>query len=172
MQRAVPSFPANQVGFQMGAELQAAAYKHNSKPITLIFISYPTNSIARARYAAIRKNLDVNQKVGAGAIYGKVEKSYILLAQGAQSKRVASDLMGRLSIVQQVSWDQPPPGKPVTVQMFHLLLGNIILVLIVAGMAVLSGVLVFVSRKAAARWFPDSDWARAYEDSIIRLNLK
>ena len=173
MQRAVPSFPANLVGFQMGAELQSAAYRHNGKPVTLIFISYPTNPIARARYAAIRKSLAVNQKVvGAVPIYGKLDKSYILLVQGASSKEVASALMGRLSIEQQVSWDQPPPGKPVTVQMFHLILGNIILVLIVVGMAVLAGALLFVSRRAAARWFPDSDWARGYEDSIIRLNLK
>jgi Family of unknown function (DUF6599) len=172
MQRTVPTMPASLVGFQQGAELQTATYKLNGKHVMLIFFSYPTNSIARARFAAFQQSLGVNQKNGAGAIYGRLERSYVLLVQGAQSKEVAERLMGRLSIEQQVSWDQPPPGKPVTVQMFHLIVGNIILVLLLVGMAVLAGGLLFASRRVAARWFPHSDWARAYEDSIIRLNLK
>jgi hypothetical protein len=56
--------------------------------------------------------------------------------------------------------------------MFKLILGNIFLVLLLVGMAVVAGVLLFASRRMAARWFPQSDWARGYEDSIIRLNLK
>jgi hypothetical protein len=172
MQRAVPSLPPNLVGFQMGAELQTADYQLNGKLATLIFISYPTNSIARARFAEFEKSLDVNAKTGSGAIYGKLERSYVLLVQHAQSSEAAKRLMSRLSIEQQVSWDQPPPGKPVTVQMFYLIVGNIILVLLLVGLAVLAGFLLFASRRIAARWFPHSDWARGYEDSIIRLNLK
>jgi hypothetical protein len=172
MQQAVTSLPANLVAFQMGAELQTAAYRLNGKPVTLVFISYPTNSIARARFAAFKKGLGVNEKSGAGAIYGKLLKSYVLLVQNTQSKEVADLLMNRLSIEQQVSWDQRPPGAPVTVQMFHLIVGNLVLVLLLVGLAVLTGFLLFASRRFAARLFPHSDWARGYEDSIIRLNLK
>jgi Family of unknown function (DUF6599) len=171
-QRAVPSLPANLVGFQQGAELQTSTYELDGKHVKLIFISYPTSSIARARFAAFQQSLGVNRKSGAGAVYGRLERSYILLVQDAQSRKVARQLMGRLRIEQQISWDQPPPGKPVTVQMFHLIVGNIILVLLLVGMAALTGVLLFASRRIAARWFPHSDWARGYENSIIRLNLK
>lgn len=172
MQRAVPSLPANLVGFKQGAELQAADYQHNGRPMTLIFISYPTNTIARSRFGTMVKNLGINQKAGAAAIYGKLTNSYVLLVQNAQSKAIADGLMRRLSIKQVVSWDQPPPGKPVTVQMFHLILGNILLVSLLVGMAVLAGILLVFSRRLAAKWFPHSDWARGYEDSIIQLNLK
>lgn len=172
MLRDLPTLPANLVGFQMGAELQSAAYSVNGKPVTLIFISYPTNAIARKQFAGFEKSLGVNQKSGAEATYGKQKSSYVLLVQNAQTKEVATYLMRRLKIEQQVSWDQPPPGKPVTVQMFHLIMGNILLVLLLVGMAVLAGVLLVASRHLAARWFPQSDWARGYEDSIIRLNLK
>lgn len=172
MQQALPTLPANLVGFQMGAELQSAAYRLNGKPVTLIFISYPTSAIARKQFAAFEKSLDANHKSGTGAIYGRLKRSYVLLVQDAQTKEVATRLMNRLKIEQQVSWDQPPPGKPVTVQMFHLIVGNIILVLLLVGMAVLAGVLLVASRRIAAHWFPHSDWARGYEDSIIRLNLK
>jgi hypothetical protein len=172
MQRDLPALPANLVGFQMGAELQSAAYRLNGKPVTLIFISYPTNAIAHKQFAAFETSLGVNQKSGTEAIYGKQKSSYVLLVQDAQSKELAVRLMSALKIEQQVSWDQPPPGKPVTVQMVHLLMGNILLVLFLVGMAVLGGVLLFASRKIAVRWFPHSDWACGYEDSIIRLNLK
>jgi len=172
LQRALPSIPADLVGFNQGAELQTAQYKHNGRSLTLIFISYPTYRIARARYAAMQKNLGVNQRSGAGAIYGKIQNSYVLLTQNAQSKEVASLIMSRLGIKQVVSWDQPPPGKPVVVQVVYLLMGNIILVLLLVGLAVLGGVVMCFSRRMAARWFPHSDWAHGYEDSIIRLNLK
>jgi len=172
MQKALPSLPADLVGFQQGAELQAADYQHNGRPVTLIFISYPTTPIASSRFAAIVQSLGINQKSGAGALYGKLEGSHILLVQNAQSKEIASRFMSRMTIRQQISWDQPPPGKPVTVQMFHLLLGNILLVLLLVGLAIFAGVLFFISRRVAARLFPDWDWARGYEDSVIRLNLK
>lgn len=168
----LPALPANLVGFQLGAELQSAAYSLNGKPVTLIFISYPTNAIARKQFATFEKSLSVNQKNGPEAIYGKQKSSYVLLVQNAQTKEVAARLMGRLRIEQQVSWDQPPPGKPVTVQMLRLIMGNIFLVLLLVGMAVLGGVLLVASRRLAARWFPHSDWAHGYEGSIIQLNLK
>ena len=172
MQRDIPTLPANLVGFQMGAEFQSAAYSLNGKPVTLMFISYPTSAIAQKQFAAFEKTLGVNRKSGTNAIYGRLKRSYALLVQDAQNKEVAIRLMDRLKIEQQVSWDQPPPGKPVTVQMFHLLVGNVILVLLLVGLAVLAGVLLFASRRIAAHWFPHSDWARGYEDSIIRLNLR
>ena len=172
MQRTLPSIPAKLVGFNLGAELQAAKYGHGGHPLTLIFISYPTYRIARARYAAMQKSLGVNQKSGLGAIYGRIQNSYILLTQDAQKKEVADQLMSRINIKQVVSWDQPPPGKPVTVQVVHLILGNIILVVLLAGFAILGGLAMCFSRRIVARWFPHSDWAHSYEDSIIRLNLK
>jgi Family of unknown function (DUF6599) len=172
MQKAIPSLPPNLVGFQQGAEVQSAEYNLGGHQVDLIFISYPTYSIARIRYKELEQNLAINQKSGPGAIYGKVQRSYVLLVHNAQSKEVANSLMGRLTIEQQVSWDQAPPGKPVTVQMFHLILGNIMLVLFLVGLAVLAGILLFVSRRMAARWFPHWDWAQGYEDSIIQLNLK
>ncbi|MEJ2007849.1 MAG: hypothetical protein P8Z30_06775 [Acidobacteriota bacterium] len=171
-QRAIPSIPANLVGFQQGAELQAATYRRHGQQATLVLISYPTTQISRIHYSAMVQALGVNQKSGPGAVYGKRKATYILLVQNAGSKEIASRLMSGLTIKEQFSWDQPPPGKPITVQVFHLILGNILLVILLALMAVLAGVILVFSRRVAAKLFPNSDWARAYEDSIIRLNLK
>lgn len=171
-QRSIPSLPAKLVGFQQGAELEAGTYRQNGQKITLILISYPTLQITHLRYSAMAHILDINQKTGPSALYGKMKGTYVLLVQHADSKSVANRLMNRLTIEQQISWDQPPPGKPVTVQVVHLILGNILLVILLAGMAIFGGILLVFSRRIAAKLFPHSDWARAYEDSIIRLNLK
>lgn len=170
--KAIPSIPANLVGFHQGAELEAGTYRLSGKQATLILISYPTAQIMRMRYNAMVKNLGVNQKSGPGAVFGKMKATFVLLVQHAESKEVASGLMNRLTIEQQVSWNQPPPGKPIAAQMVHLILGNILLVILLAAMAIFGGILMVFSRRMAAKLFPHSDWARAYEDSIIQLNLK
>jgi hypothetical protein len=37
---------------------------------------------------------------------------------------------------------------------------------------VVAGVLFFLSRRFAAKFFPDSQWGHADDDQLIRLNLK
>lgn len=170
--QALPSFPVNLVGFHQGAELEAAAYRWNGHRATLLLLSYPTPQIAHLHYAALMHAAGLNQKSGPGALYGKTKGTYILVVQNAQSKAFATSLMSRLTIKEEFSWDQPPPGKPVTVQMLYLIVGNILLVTFLAVLAILTGVLLVFSRRIAAKIFPHSDWARAYEDSIIQLNLK
>lgn len=172
LKQTLPSLPADLVGFQQGAELESGVYGHKGHQATLILISYPTPQIAQLHYKAMQKSLGLNHKTGPGALFGSMKGTYVLLVQDAESKVVASKVLDKLTVKQQFSWDQPPPGKPMTVQVVHLILGNIFLVIILALLAVAAGVLLVFSRRIAARIFPHSEWARAYEDSIIRLNLK
>ncbi|MCL5006028.1 MAG: hypothetical protein M1404_05800 [Acidobacteria bacterium] len=170
--RALPLFRTDVVGFSQGAELQAATYQIDGQRVNFFLISYPTSQIANLRYRAITHLLGLNQGSGPGSLFGKLKGTYLLMVQNAPSLEVANRLMNRLSVSQVLSWNEPPPEKPITVQMFHLIVGNILLVLILIAMAGVAGVLIFMSRRLAAKWFPQSDWARGYEDSIIRLNLK
>ena len=170
--RALPFFRTDLVGFQQGAELQSAAYQINGQRINFFLISYPTLQIANLRYRALTHLLGMNQGSGTGSLYGKLKGTYVLMVQNAPSQEAAGRLLGQLSVSQEVSWNAPPPGKPLTVQVFHLILGNMLLVLMLVGMALAAGVLIFIARRLAVKWFPQSEWARGYEDSIIRLNLK
>jgi hypothetical protein len=40
------------------------------------------------------------------------------------------------------------------------------------GFAFMGGVLIVLSRRVAAKWFPESPWGHPAEGSIITLNLK
>jgi Family of unknown function (DUF6599) len=170
--RAIPYFRTDLVGFQQGAELQAAAYQENGQNVNFFLISYPTSQIANLRYRALTHLLGINEGNGPDSLRGKLKGSYVVLVQNAPSLEVANQLMDRLTVSQVVSWNEPAPGKPITLQVFHLILGNILLVLALIAMAMIAGVLFFISRRLAAKWFPQSDWAQGYEGSIIRLNLK
>lgn len=170
--RALPFFRTDLVGFEQGAELQSAAYQINQQLMHFFLISYPTTQIAELQFRALSHLLDVNHRQNSGSLYGKREGTYVLMVQNAPSEKVADKLIARLTVSQQVSWNAPAPGKPITVQMVQLVIGNILLVLILVGMAVAAGVMVFVGRRLVSKWFPQAQWARGYEDSIIRLNLK
>lgn len=170
--RALPFFRTDLVGFEQGAEIQSAAYLINQQLVHFFLISYPTTQIAKLRFRSLSPLLDVHQRQSSGSLYGKREGTYVLMVQNAPSEKVADNLMGRLRVSQQVSWNAPAPGKPITVQMVQLLIGNILLVLILIGMAVAAGVMIFLGRRLVSKWFPQAQWARGYEDSIIRLNLK
>jgi len=170
--RALSFFRTDLVGFQQGAELQAATYQIEGQRVNFFLIGYPTLQIANSRYRALTHLLGVNQGSGSGSLYGKLKGTYLLMVQNAPSLAVAGKLMDRLSVSQELSWNEPAPGKPIAVQMVHLILGNILLVLVLIAMAVVTGILFFIAQRLAARWFPQSQWAHGYEDSIIRLNLK
>lgn len=170
--RAIPSIRADKVGFEQGAELQTAAYVVDGYRVNFFLISYPTSRIADLRYHNLTEFLNASPGRVPGRLYGELKGTYLLLVQNAPSRQVANKLMDRLTVSQELSWNEPAPGSPITVQLFHLILGNMLLVLILIGMALVAGVLVFVARRLAAKWFPHSEWAQAYEDSVIRLNLK
>ncbi len=53
-----------------------------------------------------------------------------------------------------------------------MILAILLLTAILIGACVVAGVLFFLSRRIAAKFFPDSQWGRTDEDQLIRLNLK
>jgi hypothetical protein len=176
VRRALPSFPAQLIGFSQGAEVQAATYltgQGASPRVQLLLISYPTPQIARERFASIENSLRLNQDRGRESSYGTRLGALILVVLNSPSRLVANALLNEFKVSQQVSWDQRYPSQqPVVVQMAQLVLGNMMLVLILVIFAVVGGVLVFVAKRLTAKWFPEASWAHKEEGEIISLSLK
>ncbi len=170
--RVLPTFRTDLIGFSQGAEMQTAIYQAGKSRATVLAITYPTPQIARVRFGAMEKFLAVNQDNGPSSIYGRRNGSFLFLVLGADSAAWASQLMDQFNVSQSVSWHQRYPGnEPIWVQAAELILANLLLVCILVGLAVVGGVLIFLSRKAAAKWFPKSAWGHPGEETIIRLNL-
>lgn len=170
--RILPTLPADLIGFSQGAEVKTASYLVGRSRTRVVAIAYPTPQIARVRFGAMEHFLSLNQDHGLGSLYGKRRGSFVFLFLGAGSPASATRLMDQFQVSEQVVRNEKYPGdESIAVQLVKLILGNLLLVGILAGGAVLVGTLIFLSRKLAAKWFPESAWGRPDEGRIIRLNL-
>ncbi len=116
--------------------------------------------------------LAINQNKGPESLYGKRSGSFVFLVLDAHSSETAARVMDKFKVSQSLSWNQQYPGKDSTwAQVAKLILANLVLVAVLAGFAMAAGLLLFLSRKVAAKWFPLSNWGHPGEDSFIKLNL-
>lgn len=171
--RVLPAFRTDLLGFNQGAEVHLGTYERESHRLTLLAISYPTPQIARLRFGAMQSLLELNQIRGPESVFAHREGSYVLLVLGSSAADPANRLMDQFQVTGSLTWDEePPPAKPIGLQLVELILANIFLILILVGISIGGGVLVFVGRRAAARWAPEGHWANPDADKLIRLNLR
>ncbi len=169
----LPDFRAYLLGFNQGAEVQVGDYQTGATRSRLLAVSYPTPQIARIRFGAMTDFLGVNRTQGSQVIYGRREGSYIFLVLNADSAATANALMDEFKVARQVVRDERYPGdKPFAMQVLELILANVLLILILIGLCVLGGVMVFLSRRVAARWFPEWQWGHTDEETLIQLHLE
>jgi hypothetical protein len=171
--RVLPNFRIDLVGFDQGAEVQVGEYLVGNSRSTMMQVSYPTPQIARARFGAMSDLLGLNQDRGANSLYGRREGSFIFLALKANNKAAATKLLDHFNVKAQLSWDEKYPGdKTFGRQLFELIMGNVLLTLFLAGGGVAGGVLIVLSRRVTARFFPAWQWGHPEADRLIRLNLQ
>ena len=172
--RVLPSFRTDLIGFAQGAEVQLGQYRTTKGPSTLLLISYPNPQIARLRFGALTSFLGLNQDRGENSVYGRRQGSYVFLVLNAENRGGASALMNQFQVTRGVSWDEryPQSERAFTLQLIRMLLSIFVLSAFLIGTCVAGGVLFFLSRRLAAKLFPDWQWGRTDEDQLIRLNLK
>jgi len=171
--RLLPDFRTDLVGFDKGAEVQLGEYLIAGSRSTVMEVSYPTPQIARARFANMSDLLGLNQERGANTQYGRREGSFVFLTLKADSQAAAKKLLDQFHVSQQLSWDEKYPGdKTIGLQLFELIMGNVLLTLLLAGGGVAGGLLIVLSRRVTARYFPASAWGHPEADRLIRLNLE
>jgi multisubunit Na+/H+ antiporter MnhC subunit len=97
----------------------------------------------------------------------------VFLVLNAENAGIASALMDQFEVTENVSWDQKYTSeRTFTMQLVHMILAIFLLTAILIGSCMVAGVLFFLSRRLAAKFFPDSQWGHTDEDQLIRLNLK
>ncbi len=171
--RVLHGFRADLLGFEQSAEVQLGQYQTAKGTSTLMSISYPTPQIARIRFGALTNFLGVNQDRGEDSTYGRRNGSYVFLVLHAGNAETASALLNQFQVTEGVSWDQRYVSeRTFTLQLVHMILAIFLLTIILIGACILAGVLFFLSRRFAAKFFPESQWGRTDDDQLIRLNLK
>jgi len=168
----LPNFRTELIGFDQGAEVQVGTYDLRRSRVTLTAINYPTPQIARARFGVMESDLGINQARGRDSIYGRRKGSIVLLVLDAGEASTAQKLMDQFQITSNVSWNEAAPKQTkFIVEVAQLVLANILLSFFIAGFSVGGGVLIYLTRRTANRFFPKWRWADTEGESIIRLNL-
>ena len=181
----LPSFSTDLIGFEQGAEVEVAHYQLGSitanptagskaKPfLTLVAITYPTPQIARERFGIMGKTLELNRGRGPQSLYGKRGGSFVFLAMNATSEAAATRLLDQFNVSEHVVRNERYPGnKPVALQMLELILVNLLLVFILVTIALLGGILIALSKRAARKWLPDWEWGSPDGERLTTLNLR
>jgi hypothetical protein len=171
--RVLPDFRTELIGFTQGAEAHVGSYQIGSARPKVVAITYPTPQIARARFGAMESLLGINQERGQDSVYGRRSSSYVFLVLDAGSASAASKLMDEFQVSSSVSWNEKAPDQhSFTLQVIQLVLANLLLSFMIAGFAVGGGIIIFLSRRAATKLFPQWTWADTEHETIIRLNLR
>lgn len=171
--RVLPNFRTDLLGFDQGAEVQLGQYRTGKDNSILVSISYPTPQIARVRFGAMSSLLGLNREQGEDSAFGKRHGSYIFLVLHAGKRETATALMNLFDVTQGISWDQKYVSeRTFTVQLVHMIISIIILTIVIIGFGVLAGVMLYLSRRLALKYFPDWQWGHTDDDQLIRLNLK
>lgn len=171
--RVLPSFRTDLIGFDQGAEVQLGQYQNGSGAATLLSIDYPTPQIARVRFGSLTDFLGLNQDRGENSVYGRREDSYVFLVLNVGNSQSANLLLDQFRVTQSVSWDQKYNSeRTFTLQLVYMILSILLLTAFLVGGCVIAGVLFYYSRRLAAKLFPESQWGRADDEQLIRLNLK
>lgn len=170
---ALPSFRADLIGFNQGAEVQLGQYQNGKGISTLVSISYPTPQIARMRFGSLTDLLRLNQDHGDDSVYGRRQGTYVFLALNTGNAGAASALMDQFQVTEGVSWDQKYNSeRTFTMQLVHMILAILILTAILIVACLIAGILFYLSRRVAAKFFPESLWGHSDDEQLIRLNLK
>jgi len=170
---ALPSFRTDLIGFDQGAEVQLGEYKIGKGTSTLVSINYPTPQIARRRFGSLSDLLRLNQDHGDDTVYGRRQGSYVFLALNTGNAAAASALMDQFQVTEGLSWDQKyNPERTFTMQLVHMIFAILLLTFVLIGACLVAGVIFFLSRRIAAKFFPASLWGHSDDDQLIRLNLK
>jgi Family of unknown function (DUF6599) len=169
---AMPSFRSSLLGFSQGAEARLATYRNGTERSQVLAVTYPTPQIARQRFGVMENILQINQDQGAQPVYGKLTGSYVILVFGASSRTRATDLLGLFNSTGYVTWNQRYEGDvPVVIQMVRFVLANIFFSFILIAFALFGGLLFFMTKVVARKWFPNSAWGQPEGNTIIRLGL-
>lgn len=167
--RFLPAVPAELLGFNLGAEVKTGKYSAGTSEATVAVITYPTPQIARSIYEPMQKRLSLNQ---AGSAIGKQEGSFVVLVFNASSPAAASRLMEQFNRRVALTWDKPyQGGKPPLIEMLNFIVQNLFFVFYLCGWSVIGGLIIYLSRQAARRWFPQTSFGQADDQQFITLKL-
>lgn len=170
--RLLPTFPANLMGFDVGAEVQAADYSLGPDKLTLVAINYPTPQIARTAFDSIAGKLGQGTGAKPEEFEFRRQDTYVLVTLDATSLIAANRFLDQFKVSKTISPDQVTSEHSEAMQLVNLLFANVVLIVGLAGISLFGGFMVFVSKRLARKWFASSAFVEGENGGFTILNLR
>ena len=162
--------PADQVGFDKGAEVALGRYSDNGAQADLVLIMYPTPQIAMERLQAIQAANATNGAASQPTFEIRRSGPIVAIARGEVSPRFARSLVASVNYDPRVTWNEPTFTSPRD-NIGNLVVGAFLLIGILFLFAIGVGVAFGGMRLLMKRLFPDRVFDRPQDVEIIRLKL-
>lgn len=157
--------PPNLVDFSKGPDVEFAKYRSSAGDAGLTLIEYPTPQIAAERLRAWQAALP------AATFHFKRSGPILVAVSGDLPETEAQSLLASVNYDADVTWNQPTrPNRLEDRGAF--IVAEVLLVLIVLGVALILGLAFGGFRIIAKRLFPNRGFDRPEEVEIITLNLR
>ncbi|MGH9470696.1 MAG: DUF6599 family protein [Terriglobia bacterium] len=170
-QSVLPSLPVDLIGFTKGAEAEVGTYTNGNARLRLLEINYPTPQLAQVVFKKLAPAVQLNQARGTESVFGRLQGSYALLVLNADSANAATHLLDQFKVAESLTWSPKYKKESTAYDLVMLLMANGELVLIIIGLAIPCGILIYLARRFIAKHFPHSAFSRVNGEDLIRLNL-
>ena len=160
LERLAPELSPSVVGFHFGTEGHYGRYSTPAGEMRMVIWTYPSNPIARGQAEAFH---------GVPAVVAKQDGPLIAAVLDPSAPDEAQRLLARVRYRAEVTQHVEEPKRHDNLR--NIILDTFILCGLLAGLMVLGGVLVAVTRRVAGRLAPDSILAAPHGPDMQRLGI-
>ncbi len=157
--------PASLINFNMGPEVEFAAYRTSDGEAKMTVIGYPTPQIAAERMKAMQA-----ANLPAGPFYFRRSGPLLAVINGNIPESEAQSLLASVNYDADVTWSQPTKPNPRD-NIGVLIVGIFTLVGVILVVALIFGFAFGGARVVAKKLFPNRVFDKPEDVEIIRLDL-
>lgn len=174
LERIVPTGKGDWLGFDLGAEVEAARYKLGDRESTLLLVSYPTPQVAIAREKALARWFNLNlaeEKVeGRPVLFTRRMTTLLAILAGADAQKQGEALLAKVHYETEVTLNEPSykaTDPPLGLMLYRVFSGTFYFV----GFGIVIGIAFAIFRLGIKRLLPGKIFDRPGAVEIIQLGL-
>jgi len=174
LERLLPSGKGDWLGFDLGAEAQAARYRIAGREATLLLVNYPTPQVAIAKEKALSRWFNVNQAeevvLGRPVIFTRRMTSLLAILTEVPTRKDSEALLAKVNYQTELTWNEP--GHLATDPPWAQTVANIVVgTFYFVGFGLAVGLAFALFRLGIKKLLPGKVFDRAEKVEILQLGI-
>jgi len=174
LEKLLPSGKGDWLGFDLGAEVEAARYPVAGREATLLLVNYPTPQVAIAKEKALSRWFNVNRSEevveGRPVIFTRRMTSLVAILTDSPKQEDSEALLAKVNYQTELTWNEP--GHLATDPPWLKTVANIFVgTFYFAGFALVVGIAFAFFRLGVKKLMPGKVFDRSENVEILQLGL-